>query len=854
MKPIRLIALLVVILLPAAAFSDGENQRATTLTERLQTASLYGPDRLGYIPFALNRLEEKHGQDLSDTRNLTSRRQPFRRGMANDVDAFSLLSGSLAVRETLQLDNDLESDNEQPSIPLASLSGPTAPSHPFEKMLEGRTFSMPALAGSVPFDMYYLHVADPGAVSHVFQNLKDHIGPIIEKNFPSNVDEHIQRRLLDQLGLRLIPENEKYYGLIIEEMAIVGSDLYFKTGTDVTILYRLKRPDAFASTLKSYRDHFQTTRNARVKEVIIDGIRADHLFTEDGSIRSYFFVLSDGTAVLSNSLNASRVIIATARKRRPAMADQDEYRYMRSVYPFEKSTEKVFLYLSDPFIRNLNSPATRIKEARRIMEMRRMARLELYRVFHFQMHGRLSKTLSDLKEEFTEEELALFKDLIVDGETFAVYSRTYGRMGTMRPNIDDVSLTQQYGMPVQGMITEKEADGYRQFIAEYNRYWRTYFDPIGIRVTKDRGLKIETCILPLIDSSIYNSLKDWFGGKSVPMTATIQSLPDEVISAGALLPVSRIEEDNSPFSMALRYHLQSHDLSLQEILKEEVQIHMKDALPLVDFDTRALIASSLSRGGKLEAPLAGVMVWSLFHPIRMTLPVKEKGQEEILQGAIVEAIKQTIDRKSSDRFLQVRTYSQAQDGKRFQVLLFSIEGIVKFRFYIGSANQAVHVTSTQEHLMQIMDGGLERGLIDRLMAFFRVETPTPEANIIGVYRPTRLHKERDLVVSGTLETMQEACFENLSTFMIFEQVFGSKDMDQNSMQSFGITLRCPGGGQYAMDSNGLPYSTVFGSPVNANFAVDGSLASLLNAYLSLKQTGVALEFTEEGLKSTIIVE
>jgi hypothetical protein len=90
--------------------------------------------------------------------------------------------------------------------------------------------------------------------------------------------------------------------------------------------------------------------------------------------------------------------------------------------------------------------------------------------------------------------------------------------------------------------------------------------------------------------------------------------------------------------------------------------------------------------------------------------------------------------------------------------------------------------------------------------------------------------------------------------MIFEQVFGSRDMDQKSMQSFGITLRCPGGGQYAMDSSGLPYSTVFGSPANANFAVDGSLASLLNAYLSLKQTGVALEFTEEGLKTTVIVD
>ncbi|HEV3261948.1 MAG TPA: DUF1559 domain-containing protein, partial [Gemmataceae bacterium] len=58
------------------------------------------------------------------------------------------------------------------------------------------------------------------------------------------------------------------------------------------------------------------------------------------------------------------------------------------------------------------------------------------------------------------------------------------------------------------------AEEYHAFVKDYNQYWRTYFDPIALRlqITPNR-YRLETVVLPLIDNSIYTSLARVLGGK-----------------------------------------------------------------------------------------------------------------------------------------------------------------------------------------------------------------------------------------------------------------------------------------------------------------------------------------------------
>src|SRR5204863_718006 len=58
---------------------------------------------------------------------------------------------------------------------------------------------------------------------------------------------------------------------------------------------------------------------------------------------------------------------------------------------------------------------------------------------------------------------------------------------------------------------------YKQFVAEYSQYWRTFFDPIAVRVSVTPAqYRLETLVLPLIDNSIYTELARG-AGKPTPM-------------------------------------------------------------------------------------------------------------------------------------------------------------------------------------------------------------------------------------------------------------------------------------------------------------------------------------------------
>ncbi|HZY85404.1 MAG TPA: hypothetical protein VFE78_11275, partial [Gemmataceae bacterium] len=69
-------------------------------------------------------------------------------------------------------------------------------------------------------------------------------------------------------------------------------------------------------------------------------------------------------------------------------------------------------------------------------------------------------------------------------------------------------------------VSAAEADEYEDFRKEYNQYWRTYFDPIAIRVqVSPQRYRLETVVLPLIDNSIYTGLAAALGGEPEPLDA-----------------------------------------------------------------------------------------------------------------------------------------------------------------------------------------------------------------------------------------------------------------------------------------------------------------------------------------------
>ena len=77
-------------------------------------------------------------------------------------------------------------------------------------------------------------------------------------------------------------------------------------------------------------------------------------------------------------------------------------------------------------------------------------------------------------------------------------------------------------------MSQTEAQAYRAFEQEYSRYWRTFFDPIAVRLQMTPSkYRLETIVLPLIDNSLYTGMAMVLGGE--PASLDMPPIPDSNI-------------------------------------------------------------------------------------------------------------------------------------------------------------------------------------------------------------------------------------------------------------------------------------------------------------------------------------
>ncbi len=802
--------------------SSSPPPRALALKKELERMMPYGPDHLGYLAFAAEYLKKHY--DLSpDGAERFGRR--FRE-RDEDMDPFALLSGGLAIRESLQLDRMTNSDSGEETVPLSSLEGPTIAAHPFKEMLGSKKVEIPEMARFAPADFYFLHISQPAGASDLLRRLSQTTGSALRRFWPSGVDFQTREKLIMQLALKIDPSNEKYYGLIFQEIGVVGSDPFIGNGADITIIFRLKRKDLFLSQVKTYRTEFQK-QGAVPSSATLAGLPVELISTRDRRVHSLLVQLTEDTIAISNSEESLSRVIRVSRGEAPSLASADEFRFMRSVYPWD-AQETAFLYLSDPFIRRLTGPEVRIKEARRVVESIRMANLERFCILYFHLYGKRANNVAELKTAFGGD-LPDTTGLELSPDSFAVRSAR-GQIGLMQPNIDTKVET----------VTAREAESYRSFLNNYNTYWRKYFDPIGIRITSGNRIKLETCILPLIEHSFYADFKEITGDQSIPLLAGDRALAQEISSGSVRI---RTEKMNELLDRGSQHYMEAAHIKLNEIFGEELQIHVLDARPLVDFDAGILLQEILRRRNFSEKPFIGFLIWSLFHPIRVAVPLKSPGIEQKAMDLVTTL---TAAETGSDRSIRVDAYDQTAEGKTFRVLLISIEDVIKIRLYMGVSNGSLHITTTQEHLLLVLNGGLDKSIPRRIIDFFRTPQTAPEGQAMAVLRPSRLHLERSLALSNAGETAKDAAFRNISTFLLFHNLFG--DRIEDSDRSFGFRLDPD---ILVRMENGAPV-TDFGSPADPRINQD--TGKTWQKHLATEEIRLGLEFTKEGLKSVIEIQ
>ena len=434
------------LFLSNSLLADNLKKRKQVIADQLYEIMIEGGDFLGYSKEILRHLSKvdkivpgKIKKDPPDYRNRRFRR----RGRRDEtIDAFSFLSGGLAIRESLQLESIGRSADDVREIDISTLQGPLVKSHPFKDMLRGRKYKMFSLAEYCPENFYYFHFNNMEKSLKFFDYLGSVGGSLHKRISPQSVDFMLKEKILTQLAIRENKNNRKFYNYIIKEMALVGSDPFIMEGTDVTILYKIKIKSVFDHKILSFRKYFKKKFKAKWRKIKILGKKTDYLFTSDRKINSYLVTLKDGTVIISNSRKAVERIIQASGKKIKRLSDAHDFKYMRSIYPADEKIEDAFLYLSDSFIRRLVGPELRIKEARRVNETIRLATLEKYILYHYQLLGKLPGSMDDIyrlnKEVYDKSKgsLQIFKGLKVNKKSFSAISSTYGKNGFFKSNLE----------------------------------------------------------------------------------------------------------------------------------------------------------------------------------------------------------------------------------------------------------------------------------------------------------------------------------------------------------------------------------------------------------------------------------
>ncbi|HMC89933.1 MAG TPA: DUF1559 domain-containing protein, partial [Gemmataceae bacterium] len=543
---------------------------AWTIDEAMAQLHLSPKDPyLQYVALQLARREQRAdeiGAHIEQLLGNEARQQRMER--ASRADLFNIFSGALAVQESLQLDTmrgqgsrPLPRDGRMPPvnqpegtkeaapspkgtqkdpvqlererralrlkqhINIADLAGPTIKSHPWEEMLRGKKPEISPLARFVPEEFYF---AEFHSLNKLLEALD--VSDLWGRHLFNQATQEARTQLAgERLKAQLAVETNRLlrpvYDLVVEEVAVAGSDLFLAEGSDVSLLFRFKQPDVFKARMDGFLAHAEKAHpDVRRQQGEYLGIEYTHLSTPDRALHVYSAYPAPGLHLRSNSQVAFRRILEVIQGK-PAnggpvrsLGNTSEFAYIRTLLPRGAKEEDGFIYLSDPFVRRMVGPQVKLTERRRMLCYNHLRMIGHAALLFRTEHGRAPQSLEELAEAqcspgvFGRGRLACpdggSYSLSADG--LAGVCAHHGRAHNLTPCCE-VAVAQVDG---------EEADEYKEFLREYNQYWRTFFDPIALRIQiTPQRYRLETIVLPLIDNSIYTGLAHALGGKAEPLDA-----------------------------------------------------------------------------------------------------------------------------------------------------------------------------------------------------------------------------------------------------------------------------------------------------------------------------------------------
>jgi hypothetical protein len=799
-------------------------------------------------------------------------------------------------------------------VNIASLKGPAVKSHPWKKMLKGRKPEVSALSRSVPVDFYFAEFRSLSKLLHAL-DMGDLWGKALAHQAVQEARTYpVAARLMKQLALEGSRLLGPLYDSAVEGVAVTGSDLYFREGSDVTVLFRFNKARAFPYQMNRFLECASRVRpDARRTTGKYLGVEYTRLATSDRAVYVYAAYPEPGLHVRSNSRFAFRRVLEAVRGKRPdgrkvtRLGETDEFAYIRTLMPRGAKEEDGFIYLSDPFIRRLVGPQVKLAERRRLLCYNHLKMIGHAALLYRTEYGKWPASLDDLARadccpgNFNEGALVCPHGgkytLSADG-THGVCSH-HGRADALTPCCE-LPLTRVNG---------EEADEYQAFVKDYNEYWKTYFDPIALRMQiTPRRYRLETVVLPMIDNTVYSGLGLVLGGKPEPLDAlpvpskNIFSLTFRLNKQAWMNDLKKLLKESAgedqitdqdlqaglqsmgvPEKVAKGFRAQAFVDFLEEGLGNQVGLHICDADPMIDFNLPALFGNLLGLANRMgqtgvtlgdcEEMLPGFPLAALFAPAYLTIPVQEPRIVDRFLSAL-DPVLAAMARQGEDLGggfrIEPDFYCFSMKAKKLCRGFGVRVGPVKWRVFYARIGGSLYITSKPYILEDIVAAELTR---PRAPATAKPAARGPTGHAMLRIRPQHWKRVLTDFRLAWAENNREACLNNLGPVGNVGRALAATPAGKSAGstgswddrgraahrladQLYGLHFFCPEGGTYSLAEEGQTcrcsvHGSVLAPRQPARPGDDSPLARLLKDFADLTAT---LTFLEDGLRAVVTID
>jgi hypothetical protein len=756
-------------------------------------------------------------------------------------DMLSVFTGLYAVQESIQLAALSQPSSFAPgeaTVPIAKLEGPDIQSHPFKTMIGKAKPIVEDLASWVPAHRYYVRVAGVTRLLDLLHTADDWLTHFVRNLSESSHDSRVVPRTLLQLGLTEERLSAASFANPVKELAVIGADPYFREGTAVCAILVPSDAGALRKALDESWAAVASSVPGAVEVASEKGFRG--LVSPDRSVNAWLAGSGD-VVVLCSSLALAKEVLAAKDGRAPSLARSDDFRYMRTILPAGPD-EDAFLFLSDAHVRHLVGPRAKLGERRRLICTSGMQSIQhaadLYRM-------ELRKSPAGIDEltsaGFLPKEGLACPDHgkhTLDPKTLTVSCSVHGRIGSLVP-VDEVPLDK---------VTVAEMEEYQRFVADYHTYWRQYFDPVGVRLGLKDGLTIDTIILPLIDNSVYNGLKEVTDGATAPVGAYV--VPKKTIFHAQVALSPKVRADVlGELDRMYREPGAKKSPGLSEAVGTDVTFGLYDRDLLFDFDVPQFFNFGLRQRMGVEGMVLLPIIASLNLPVWMSVSVKDPERLDRLLTAFRGFVDSEVRRdwrREFDRWSADFYDLPAYKGVSIHVFGIKILGLLKWRVFYARVGDRLYAASKDYVLRDIVDAFVE-GKRDR---------PGEPATAAFTLDPRAFDRILTDLHLGWAEHARTACQNNQSGLWAALLATGGKDVakaQQWSADRRGLRFFCPDQGAYTVEpDSGQVTCSVHGGRWEAKQEAEPRTLARSKRFLDrLGPASVFLTFTPEGLKTRI---